>query len=308
MGVKVDKENNCEFKTFISYAWSSKKHEEWIVDLAEKLVESGIDVILDKWELRLGHDMNYFMENAIKKSDKVLIICDKMYTEKSSKRSGGVGVETSIISSDVYNNVMQEKFIPIFVELDNDIYSVPAYLKGRMGIDLTRKNLDDKLEDIIRGITNQPKYRKPLLGQSSIEKYKNPINNLDKELYLRIKEMVYNSCYFVGEWDFASPSKSERINSLYEIEHYERLPEFIFMDKEMENLKSQLFKVIFNFTDLYAGGTFPKRDGLQEIPPEWRYNQEERYNRVRDELNRLGREIWKLFYDLFILGRQKYGV
>ena len=33
-------------KLFISYSWSSPEHEQWVVDLATELRESGVDVIL----------------------------------------------------------------------------------------------------------------------------------------------------------------------------------------------------------------------------------------------------------------------
>jgi SEFIR domain len=43
-------------KTFISYSWTSKDHERWVLDLATALRDNGVDVILDKWDLREGHD------------------------------------------------------------------------------------------------------------------------------------------------------------------------------------------------------------------------------------------------------------
>ena len=49
-------------KTFISYSWSSPQHEEWVLNLATELRESGVDVVLDKWDLKEGHDSNAFME------------------------------------------------------------------------------------------------------------------------------------------------------------------------------------------------------------------------------------------------------
>ena len=115
MEIKNEK-NNC----FFSYCWSNQDHEEWVLQFAERLMSENLDVILDKWELRLGHDRNHFMEKFIEKSDKVLIICDKKYKEKSNARSGGVGIETSIITPNVYNNTQQEKFIPVFKEKDEE--------------------------------------------------------------------------------------------------------------------------------------------------------------------------------------------
>lgn len=89
-----------EPKVFISYSWSTPTHERWVLDLAEELIESGINVILDKWDLKPGQDSIDFMEQMVKDPsiDKVLIISDKGYAEKADNRSGGVGTETQIIS------------------------------------------------------------------------------------------------------------------------------------------------------------------------------------------------------------------
>ena len=43
-------------KLFVSYSWTSPEHEGWVLDLASELRDSGIDVILDKWDLKEGND------------------------------------------------------------------------------------------------------------------------------------------------------------------------------------------------------------------------------------------------------------
>ena len=52
-------------KLFISYSWTSPEHEEWVLTLAEELVEAGVDVILDKWDLKEGNDAYAFMEKMV---------------------------------------------------------------------------------------------------------------------------------------------------------------------------------------------------------------------------------------------------
>lgn len=37
-------------KVFISYSWSSREYEEKVMDLAVKLQEDGVEVIIDKWD------------------------------------------------------------------------------------------------------------------------------------------------------------------------------------------------------------------------------------------------------------------
>ena len=56
-------------KVFISYSWSSSDHEKWVLNLAEKLRGDGIDVILDKWDLGVGHDKYAFMERMVTDKD-----------------------------------------------------------------------------------------------------------------------------------------------------------------------------------------------------------------------------------------------
>ena len=106
-------------KIFISYSWS-KDALALVLDLANRLVSHGVDVVLDKWDLKEGNDKYKFMERCVDDPSitKVLIICDKAYAQKANDRTGGVGDETVIISSEVYGNARQEKFIPIIAERD----------------------------------------------------------------------------------------------------------------------------------------------------------------------------------------------
>jgi hypothetical protein len=114
---KMSREITEPPKTFISYSWSSREHEAWVLKLATELEESGVHVILDKWDLREGADKYAFMEQAVKDSTvrKVVVICDRIYAEKADGRRGGVGTETQIISKELYEQVnpldQKQKFV-----------------------------------------------------------------------------------------------------------------------------------------------------------------------------------------------------
>ena len=86
-------------KLFISYCWTNQEHESWVLNLATELVENGVDVIIDKWNLREGQDSYKFMEQMVNNKDikKVLLICNKKYAERANNRDGGVGTETQIM-------------------------------------------------------------------------------------------------------------------------------------------------------------------------------------------------------------------
>lgn len=156
-------------KVFISYAWSTTENDEKIVSLAERLMSHGVQVVLDKWDLKEGQDKYVFMEQTVTDPtiDRVLIICDKTYKEKADSRKGGVGDETTIISAEVYGKTKQEKFIPIIFELDeNGNAYCPAYMKSRIYIDLSSDNeqYEEEYEKLLRNIYEKPIYRKPVLG------------------------------------------------------------------------------------------------------------------------------------------------
>jgi hypothetical protein len=99
--------------------------------------------------------------------DKVLIICDKAYTDKANNREGGVGDETVIISPEIYGYAEQEKFIPVIFEVDPDGKPYcPTYMKSRMYIDLSTEDAlyEMNYETLLRDIHNKPLHRKPALG------------------------------------------------------------------------------------------------------------------------------------------------
>ena len=142
-------------KVFISYSWSS---DELILDLAQRLVNHGVDVVLDKWDLKGGQDKYAFMERCVNDSEitKVLIFCDKAYAQKANDRTGGVGDETVIISSEIYGKTQQDKFIPIIVQKDeNSEPYVPIYIKTRIYIDLSDEDKFEQEYEKLLGTVNK---------------------------------------------------------------------------------------------------------------------------------------------------------
>lgn len=120
-------------KVFISYAWGSQEHDEKVIALATNLKGDGVDVVFDKWQLKEGNDTFSFMEKSVMDESitNVLILMDPIYAKKANERAGGVGTETQIISSEVYNKVEQRKFIPVVFERDIDgNVCKPQYLKS----------------------------------------------------------------------------------------------------------------------------------------------------------------------------------
>jgi hypothetical protein len=140
-----------------------------VLDLATALREAGVDVVLDKWELKEGHDAFAFMEKMVTDAEikKVVIVCDQIYAEKANGRSGGVGAETQIISPEIYEKQDQHKFVAVLAERDDSGKAyLPAYYKSRIYIDLSNNDLySTNFEQLLRWIYDKPLYVKPELGE-----------------------------------------------------------------------------------------------------------------------------------------------
>jgi len=144
------------------------QHEQWVLDLAERLSGDGVIVILDKWDLKEGQDKHVFMEQMVndKGISKVLVICDRGYQSKADDRKGGVGTETQLISREVYENTGQEKFIPVVKEYDQDGKPcIPHYMASRIYIDLSSDEIfEGNYQKLIRNLYNRPLLKKPPIG------------------------------------------------------------------------------------------------------------------------------------------------
>jgi hypothetical protein len=205
-------------KIFISYSWTTPEHEEWVISLAKRLISDGIDVVLDKWDLKEGNDLYDFMESMVKSPEinKVLIILDKKYTERADSRKGGVGTETQIISPKIYNNVSQEKFIPIVRERNEEGEAyIPTYLDGRVYIDLSSDDHFEKnYESLLRNIYGRPSFSKPKLGKAPSYLFEDsPLNFKTSQILRGLEKQLFD--------------KPNRANSLIRD----------FLDDFIENLK-----------------------------------------------------------------------
>lgn len=143
-------------------------HESWVLSLASRLREDGVDVILDKWDLKPGHDAISFMESMVTDPTvaKVIIICDRVYAQKADARSGGVGTESQIISPEIYAGSKQDKFAAILTEVDEygEAY-LPAYYRGRIYFDFRSGEVfEEAYEQLLRWLADRPQHIKPKLG------------------------------------------------------------------------------------------------------------------------------------------------
>jgi len=150
-------------KVFISYAWTSPEYQNKVYELAQNLTRDHVETIFDLEDLPPGADLNFFMEQLAEKDIKVIILCNKTYADKANTRQGGVGIETYLITAEIYNHnplQQEQRFVPVVLEKDDQgVAHRPNYIKGRKYIDLTPDD-PDGYEALLRWIHNAPKYIK----------------------------------------------------------------------------------------------------------------------------------------------------
>lgn len=153
-------------KIFISYSHDNEEHKYWVYKLASRLVESGVETVLDQWDLQLGSNLTRFMEKGLTNSDRVLVVCTDNYNKKSNEGMGGVGYEKNILTAEIFADQDTTKFIPCIRAVTTTL-KTPICLGGRTYIDFSN---DEKLEVSLTALLHElfgvPARPKPSLGRS----------------------------------------------------------------------------------------------------------------------------------------------
>lgn len=155
-------------RVFISYSWDNEQHKLWCLKLAADLIKSGVEAVIDEWDIEnYNDDIAFFMEGALRNCDFVLIICTDEYARRSNNREGGVGTESTIITGDFYNSEEKNKYLPIARQYSKRIIScLPDYLKTKRAIDFsTDSKYNESMEMLLRRLFSKPKYERPKLGK-----------------------------------------------------------------------------------------------------------------------------------------------
>lgn len=151
-------------KVFISYSHQDAEFEEKVLAFSDKLRSEGIDANIDLYEEAPVEGWPRWMENQIKSSDFVLVICDKAYHDKfySDEKGKGVSWEVNIVYQLLYDSFSENsKFVPVFFDANDEQY-IPTPLKTFTFYNIDDKDGYEKLYWRLRGVS---KREKPPLGK-----------------------------------------------------------------------------------------------------------------------------------------------
>ncbi len=152
-------------RVFISYAWDSEEHKEWVLKLATDLRHHGVDAILDQWDVRLGDDLPFFMEQGLTESHLVICVCSDKYIEKADGGLGGAGYEKRILASELLKERDKRFIIPI-IKNCSLTRKAPLFLSGLRYVDFDSGEYFDCYQELLERIYDEDKKKKPSLGKN----------------------------------------------------------------------------------------------------------------------------------------------
>lgn len=200
---------------FISYSHDDSEHKAWVLKLATHLRSHGVNVVLDQWDLRLGSDLRFFMENGLSSSALVLCVCSETYVNKVNLGSGGAGYEGMIMTQELLVNAKVEYIIPI-VRNNGSSNKVPRAFGSKLYIDFSKdEEYFEKYQELLERIYDEDIKKKPPLGKNpfsadlaaklmgktvaEIAKYISPMMNGSVSFLSENN----NGCYQIGTGEYA---------------------------------------------------------------------------------------------------------
>lgn len=165
-------ETNVEPEVFISYSHDSEEHKDWVLQIATRLRLNGVNVILDRWDLKLGSNLTYFMERGLSNSHRVICICSEFYVKKANDGIGGAGYEKQIITSELIKYQDTDWVIPL-IKNNPTSKKTPIFLTGRLYINFDEQNSYEKnYQKLLRDLLNEPVLPIPPIGKNPFQTIK----------------------------------------------------------------------------------------------------------------------------------------
>jgi len=88
---------------FVTYSWDEQEHNEKVLSLTNKLIESGENATMDKKEMQgeTALELKTMMLRSIKNASKVIVVLSQGYKTKAESEKGGVYFEYRTILSEI---------------------------------------------------------------------------------------------------------------------------------------------------------------------------------------------------------------
>lgn len=194
---------------FVSYSHDNDAHKEWVKKLATHLRSHGVNAILDQWDLRLGSDLRFFMENGLSASALVLCICSENYVKKVNEGKGGSGYEGMIMTQALLRDANTEYVIPV-VRNNSSAHKVPMAFGSKQYVDFNDDSqYVSSYQALLERIYGEDSKKKPPLG-------KNPFSE-DMSMQIATKTKIESVQYCSPAMEGAVTFRFDNNNGIYTI-------------------------------------------------------------------------------------------
>ncbi|MEK7399599.1 MAG: SUMF1/EgtB/PvdO family nonheme iron enzyme [Candidatus Poribacteria bacterium] len=152
---------------FISYSHDSQEHKDRVLALSNKLIDEGLDCILDQYEMSPPEGWPKWMDRCIEDSNFILIVCTETYYRRvMDKEEPGKGLGVKWESTLTYNHLYHAdskniRFIPIVFDTKDEKY-IPTPLQG---FTYYCVNTEEGYDGLYRHLTDQKLVPKPERGK-----------------------------------------------------------------------------------------------------------------------------------------------
>ena len=153
-----DRAGGKTLRAFISYKWDTNEHLGWVEKLAAALRASGIDALLDRWEVKLGESFTDYMQEHISTADVILFVItpDAVKAAEAPKGKGGA-LKFEVQMMNARRMVEGTRIIGVYRSGDRP----PRYLRDHRYIDFRddrefEHSLKELVEDLL-GRSGPPK-------------------------------------------------------------------------------------------------------------------------------------------------------
>jgi hypothetical protein len=103
----------------------------WVRRLADAIEEMReFHVIFDGYALHGGKDVTHFMDQGLT-AERVVVVITPEYVRKATARIGGVGYESNVISAELLNDQLADRYIPVL----RAGMQQPTFLRSKLYVD-----------------------------------------------------------------------------------------------------------------------------------------------------------------------------
>lgn len=126
---------------FVSYAWGTPEHAQWVLQLAKDLRNADVDVLLDQWSVSPGDNLDRYIERVMS-TDYVVVVGTQGLRAKYDSTSSDPVVTAELEMLNVrlrQTNFFKHNIIPVLVEGDPESAFTPQ-LQKLVHVDCTRRD------------------------------------------------------------------------------------------------------------------------------------------------------------------------